>query len=67
MTKEIAETIINNHDSDKILFGSDVPWCKSSDVRDFILSLDISNDIKSNIFHKNAQKLLEVNFSASPT
>lgn len=58
ITKEIAETIIKNHDSDKVLFGSDLPWCGQEVVRDFILSLDINKDQKDKIFYKNAQKLL---------
>lgn len=60
MSRKIAETIIKNHDSEKILFGSDMPWCENNVVRDFIQSLDINAEQKDKIFYKNAQKLLEL-------
>ena len=60
MTRKTAETIIANHDEERILFGSDMPWCESSAVRDFILSLDISDEKKDRILYKNAQKLLGI-------
>lgn len=60
MTKEIAETIIKNHDDEKILFGSDMPWCRAGEVRRFIDSLDISGEQKAKIYYKNTQKLLNL-------
>ncbi len=56
--KELAESIIKNHPSDKILFGSDMPWCSAAYTKLFIDSLDISQSLKENIYHKNAEKLL---------
>jgi predicted TIM-barrel fold metal-dependent hydrolase len=60
MTKEIAETIIQNHDDEKILFGSDMPWCEVGEVKSFIDSLDISSEQKEKIYYKNAIKLLDL-------
>ncbi|HAN20737.1 MAG TPA: amidohydrolase [Clostridiales bacterium] len=60
MTKQVAEVIINNHDDEKILFGSDLPWCEVNIVRDFILSLNLTDEQKNKIFYKNAKKLLGI-------
>lgn len=56
--RELAEAIINNHDPEKILFGSDMPWCSPLLTRMFIEELDISSEIKEKIYYKNALKLL---------
>ena len=60
MTREKAEDIIASHDGEKILFGSDLPWCGSGEVIDFIHSLNITEEQKERIFYKNAQKLLNL-------
>ncbi len=56
--KKMAENIIKNHHGDKILFGSDMPWCSAELSKVFIDSLDISDALKENIFANNAKKLL---------
>ncbi len=58
--KKMAENIIKNHHGDKILFGSDMPWCSAELSKVFIESLDISEELKENIFSNNAVKLLEL-------
>jgi len=58
MKRETAETIIKNHDDEKILFGSDMPWCRAQEVLRFIDSLDIPGEQKEKIYYKNAKKLL---------
>lgn len=60
MTKETAETIIKNHDDEKILFGSDMPWCKTGEVKEFIDSLDLTGAQREKIYYKNAVKLLKL-------
>ncbi len=60
MTGEIAKAIIENHDEERILFGTDMPWCETAVVRDFIDSLEISRETKGKIFHGNACKLLGI-------
>lgn len=58
MTKKTAECIIKNHDGEKILFGTDMPWCQVNEVKSFIDSLDITKEQRENIFDKNAKRLL---------
>lgn len=55
-----AKRILENHDPDKLLFGSDAPWCKSSTSRDYIESLELSTMLKEKIFHENAERLLQL-------
>ncbi len=58
--KTILENILNSHDSEKILFGSDSPWCSAYDNVKFIESFNISEERKDKIFYKNAIKLLKL-------
>lgn len=60
MTKKTAETIISSHDGERILFGTDMPWCEAGEVKRFIESLDISSEQKEKIYYKNALKLLNL-------
>lgn len=57
---ELMLKIIRKHGSDRILFGSDCPWAPSDEVYKKIDSLPLSDDDKENIFHKNAQRLLNI-------
>lgn len=50
--------IIRNHGSEKILYGTDSPWEKQSYAAEVLRSLPLTDDELSNIFYKNAQKLL---------
>ncbi len=56
--KKTAENIIKNHHGDKILFGSDMPWCSAQLSKMFVDSLDIPVELKENIYSKNAVNLL---------
>lgn len=58
VSKEQFKRIVANHSADKILFASDCPWHLPSMEKDFINSIDISEDEKQKIFYKNACKLL---------
>jgi len=51
-------TIMKNHGFDKILFGTDSPWKDQADEVKKISSLDIPQEIKSDIFWGNANDLL---------
>lgn len=55
---EKAMEIISKHASDKILFGSDCPWCSPKDIKEYMETLPLSDGILEKIFHKNAEKLL---------
>lgn len=58
LDKSLAEKILNKHDPDKVLFGSDAPWGSAARARDYIDSLAISDDAKEKIFSINALRLL---------
>lgn len=58
MPKPIAQTIIDKHGPDRLLFGSDMPWHRPQWELRLINSLDISEADREQIFFRNAQKLL---------
>jgi uncharacterized protein len=51
--------IIQNHNPNLILFGTDSPWLSQKEQIAAINKIDISNDIKEKIFYKNAINLLK--------
>ena len=60
MPKSFAESIIEKHTPDKLLFGSDMPWHRPSWEKRLIESLDLSQNDKDKIYYKNALKLLNI-------
>lgn len=60
MTITQAKRIIENHNPEKILFGSDLPWCSSSQAFEYINMLDVSEETKQNIYWKNAKNILNI-------
>lgn len=60
MPKCYAQTIIEKHGADKIVFGTDSPWRTADIEKRLLLSLEISEDEMDKITHKNAQKLLGI-------
>ena len=56
--KSVAGRIIEKHGSEKILFGTDAPWSTANMERRLLESLELSESELSNIYSKNAQKLL---------
>lgn len=61
LSLEQCERIIKNHGSDKVLFGTDSPWQKPSDVVNYLKSMDLTDEDFQKITHKNALKLLGIN------
>ena len=57
---DYAKSIIKEFGSDKILFGTDMPWSSPENELRFIDSLELNSDDKDNILYKNAQKLLKI-------
>ncbi len=55
---EQFKRIIKNHGSEKILFGTDMPWQSASVSMGFLESADLSEDELQNIYYKNAAKIL---------
>ena len=60
LSPELAEKIILNHDADKILFGSDLPWESAESSKKLIDSLTIPDAVKEKIFYRNAARLLSL-------
>ncbi len=56
--KNQLERIIKNHGAERILFGSDFPWHKSTMEYDLIQSLDITEKQKKLILGENAMRIL---------
>ena len=60
LSPELAEKIILNHDENKILFGSDMPWESAESSKKLIDMLTIPTAIKEKIFYRNAARLLSL-------
>ncbi len=58
LRREQATRMLNKHDSNRILFGSDNPWSNPRETYEFIDSLGLSDDCKEKIFSINAGILL---------
>lgn len=56
---EIMQKIINTFGTEKILFGSDWPWMEQKKSIDYIRSLPISDEQKSDILGGNALKFFQ--------
>ena len=58
MNKDLVYKMIDKHGSDKFLFGSDYPmWTQAEEIRR-VEALELSEEIKEEIFHKNAERFL---------
>ena len=60
MDLEQCTRMIKNHGSDKILFGTDMPWRGQKEYIEIIRNLDLTDEDKSRIFYKNACSLLGI-------
>jgi len=60
ITVEQGKRIFELHPHDKILFGSDAPWAKPSEILDFLSKLDLSDETLELVLHKNAERLLNL-------
>jgi len=58
--KTLLKEILLRHDPDRILYGSDCPWCPPYDNVKFIESFGLSDDLCDKIFEKNAKSLLKL-------
>jgi predicted TIM-barrel fold metal-dependent hydrolase len=56
--KPLFDKIVKKHGSEKILFGTDMPWSGTADELRLIDSLNITQSEKENILGLNAKKLL---------
>lgn len=53
-----AKRILQKHDSDRILFGSDAPWCDARQNANYLKGLGLSPALLDKIFYQNAEALL---------
>lgn len=60
MPKSFAQSIVDTHTPDRLVFASDMPWHRPSWERRLIESLDISDSDKDKIYYKNAMTLLDI-------
>lgn len=60
MPKYYAQKILEKHDINKILFGTDTPWHTPEMEKTLLSTLEISETDKEKIFHINAEKLLGI-------
>lgn len=60
MPHDQIRQVIDAHSAKKILFGTDFPWGSIADTVAMVESLGLSEEEKEHIYHKNAQRLLEI-------
>lgn len=57
---ETLHRILNEHDEDRILFGTDTPWSDPKKEIEFINEAPISEERREKIFNVNAKRLLKL-------
>lgn len=60
ISPEQAERIIAKHGTERILFGSDLPWARPREILDFLDTLHLTEAQREDILHGNAEKLLGI-------
>lgn len=60
MDKEQFKRIVRNHGSDKVLFGTDNPWHRVKEEKEFIDSIGLEKIELENIYYKNAKRILNI-------
>ena len=60
ISKPVAQRIVDKHGTDRLLFGSDMPWHRPEWELRLIDTLDLSGSDREKIFWKNAKHLLQL-------
>ena len=60
MPKALAQAIVDKHGTDKLLFGSDMPWHRPAWELRLLNTLDLSEEDREKIFWRNAAQLLKL-------
>ena len=55
-----AQELIRMYGAHRVLFGSDFPMWKAKKELEIINNMDLTDDEKELIFHKNAEKILKI-------
>ena len=63
LNPEIVAEIIKEHGVDKILFGTDYPFCNVEKEIEVVSKLPLSDADKERIFWKNAAELFDLKIS----
>lgn len=58
--RKLFEEIVKKHGTDRILYGSDLPWSNPENEKELVAGLGISDEDKEKIYWKNAVELLEL-------
>lgn len=58
LSKDQAKRIITRHGTDKVLFGTDFPWCDGKTNLEYIRSFGLSREDEEKILFQNAASLL---------
>ncbi|MDO4459303.1 MAG: amidohydrolase family protein [Clostridia bacterium] len=57
---EECTALIKKHGSDRVLFATDSPWADQAHYVEVLRSLDLTDEEKENILHKNAERILGI-------
>ena len=60
MPRPTAQAIIDKHGTDRLLFGSDMPWHRPAWEMRLLNTLDLNEEDREKIFWRNAAKLLKL-------
>jgi uncharacterized protein len=55
----VIEAFVNGAGSDRMLFGTDLPWFDPHHAVGVLMNADITDEDRHNICHRNAERLLE--------
>ena len=55
-----AKRIIDKHGTDRLLFGTDIPWSDAGNEMAFLRTLGLSDVQMQDVLGNNAQKLLGI-------
>jgi len=58
--RKLFEEIVKKHGTDRILYGSDLPWSNPDNEKELVAGLSVSDEDKEKIYWKNAVELLEL-------
>lgn len=56
----LAKRIIDRHSPDKLLFGSDCPWCTVPKIHEYVEKIGFTDEDKEKLYWKNAVNLLNL-------
>ena len=58
--RDVFKGILDKHGTDKILFGTDMPWHNPDMEKRLIATMDLSDEELDKIYYKNAKRILNI-------